>query len=78
MIYEARAAVRYEQTDELRKLATFAFTPNFVFLDSSGKKVLERRGFSTPREARALHEFVTRQHYRTTRFQDFLAAYPTS
>ncbi len=56
VVFEAKAAVRYEQTDELRKLSTFAFTPNFVFLDSSGRKVLERRGFSTPREARAIHE----------------------
>lgn len=75
-MFEAKAAVRYEQTDELRKLSTFAFTPNFVFLDSSGKKVLERRGFSTPREARALHEFVTKQLYRKTSLQEFLAAYP--
>ena len=75
VVVEASAAVRYEQTDELRKLSSFAFTPNFVFLDSSGKKVLERRGFSTPREARAIHEFVTKRHYQKTKFQDFLAAY---
>ena len=77
-MYEAKAAVRYEQEDELRKLATFAFTPNFVFLDSSGKKVLERRGFRTPREARAIHEFVTKRHYRKMDFKEFLAAYPKS
>ena len=76
VVFEAKAAVRYEQTDELRKLSTFAFTPNFVFLDSSGGKVLERRGFSTPREARAIHEFVTKRHYQKTTFQEFLAAYP--
>lgn len=76
MVVEAKAAIRYEQTDELRKLSTFAYTPNFVFLDASGKKVLERRGFSTPREAKALHEFVTKRHYEKTKFQDFLASYP--
>ena len=73
---EAKAAIRYEQTDELRKLATFGYTPNFVFLDSNGKKVFERRGFSTPREAKALHEFVTKRHYEKTKFQDFLSSYP--
>jgi thioredoxin-related protein len=77
-VFEAKAAVRYEQTDKLRKLSTFPFTPNFVFLDSSSSKVLERRGFSTAREARAIHEFVTKQLYRTTKFQDFLAGYPGS
>jgi len=77
-VYEAKAAVRYEQDSELRKLATFAFTPNFVFLDASGRKVFERRGFSNPREARAIHEFVTRRLYQKTKFQDFLAAYPGS
>ena len=76
VVYEAKAAVRYEQSAELRKLSTFAFTPNFVFLDSNGKKVLERRGFSTPLEARAIHEFVTKRHYQNMTFQDFLAAYP--
>ena len=77
-MFEAKAAVRYEQTDDLRKLSTFGFTPNFVFLDSSGKKVFERRGFSTPREARAIHEFVAGRHYQKTKFEDFLAAYPRS
>ena len=75
-MFEAKAAVRYEQTEELRKLSTFAFTPNFVFLDSTGRKVLERRGFSTPREARAIHEFVSQRRYEKTSFQEFLAAYP--
>lgn len=75
-MFEAKAAIRYEQSDELRKLSSFAFTPNFVFLDPSGKKVLERRGFSTPREARALHEYVSKRLYEKTKFQDFLAGYP--
>jgi thioredoxin-related protein len=76
VVFEAKAAVRYEQNDELRKLATFAFTPNFVFLDSSGKKVLEHQGFRTPREAKALHDFVTKKHYQKTSYREFLAAYP--
>ena len=76
VVFEARAPIRYEQSDELRRLASFAFTPNFVFLDSIGRKVLERRGFGTPREARALHEFVSQRRYEKTTFQEFLAAYP--
>jgi len=48
----------------------------FVFLDASGNKVLETRGFRNAREAKALHEFVTKQHYSSTSLQEFLAKYP--
>jgi len=48
----------------------------FVFLDANGRKVLETRGFSNAREAKALHEFVTKQHYVKTSLQEFLAKYP--
>jgi hypothetical protein len=48
----------------------------FVFLDASGRKVLETRGFRTPREARALHEFVAKRRYLETEWPAFLAAYP--
>jgi thioredoxin-related protein len=78
VVFEARPAAQYEASHELRKLSTFGYTPNFVFLDAGGRKVFERRGFSTPREARAIHEFVTKRHYRTRKFEDFLAAYPAS
>ena len=61
---------------EVRKLPDARYVPNFVFLDSEGKKVLETRGFSNPREARALHAFVSKRLYRNTSFQEFIAAYP--
>ena len=48
----------------------------FVFLDAKGNKILETRGFRTPREARALHEFVAKRHYLKTEWPAFLAAYP--
>jgi len=47
-----------------------------VFLDASGRKVLETRGFSNAREAKALHEFVAKRHYSRTGLREFLAQYP--
>ncbi len=76
VVFEAEAPSNYLPGDELRKLSMAHYTPVFVFLDSGGKKVLETRGFSTPREAKALHEFVSKQLYRKTQWQAFLAAYP--
>lgn len=47
-----------------------------MFLDSGGRKVLETRGFRNPREARALHEFVSKRLYIKSQWSAFLAAYP--
>ena len=69
-MYEAEAPSNYLPHDELRKLAAANYTPIFVFLDSAGKKVLETRGFRTPREAKA------RRLYLKTQWPAFLAAYP--
>jgi thioredoxin-related protein len=76
VIFEAEAPSNYLPTEELGKLSSARYTPVFVFLDSGGRKVLETRGFRDPREAKALHEFVSKQLYRKTRWQEFLAAYP--
>jgi thioredoxin-related protein len=57
----------------MRELATRAYTPVFVFLDASGKKVVETAGFRNAREAKALHEFVSKRHYLKTTWRDFLA-----
>ena len=76
VVFEAEAPSNYLPNDELRKLSLAHYTPVFVFLDSGGKKVLETRGFRTPREAKALHEFIARRLYLKTRWQAFLAAYP--
>jgi hypothetical protein len=75
-IFEAEPPGRYSDGHELRKLTSASFTPVFVFLDASGKKVLENRGFRSEREGKALHEFVTRRHYLKTSLQEFLAAWP--
>ena len=75
-VFEAEMPSNYLPTDELRKLASANYTPVFVFLDAKGKKVLETRGFGTPREAKALHEFITKRVYLKTQWQAFLAAYP--
>lgn len=66
----------YSPGHPLGKLTKQLYTPVFVFLDAKGRKVLETRGFRTAREARALHEFVSRRHYAKTSWPDFLAAYP--
>ena len=78
VVFEAEAPSNYLPTDELRKLSKGHYTPVFVFLDSAGKKVLETRGFRTPREAKALHEFIAGRLYLKTQWQAFLAAYPKS
>jgi thioredoxin-related protein len=78
VVFEAEAPSNYLPDDALRKLASAHYTPVFVFLDSGGKKVLETRGFRTPREAKALHEFISKRLYRTSQWPAFLAAYPKS
>ena len=78
VIFEAEAPSNYLPDEALRKLSSAQYTPVFVFLDSSGKKVLETRGFRNPREARALHEFVSKRAYLKTQWPAFLAAYPNS
>jgi len=75
-VFEAEPPANYLPTEQLRKLSSAAYTPVFVFLDSTGKKVHETRGFRDPREAKALHEFVARRHYLKMQWQAFLAAYP--
>ena len=76
VVFEASSPYAYPQDHELRKLTSFPYTPVFVFLDSSGKKVVETRGFRSEREAMALHEFVTKKAYRKTSLREFLDAYP--
>jgi thioredoxin-related protein len=76
VIFEAEPPTSYLPTEELGKLSTARYTPVFVFLDSSGRKVLETRGFRTPREAKALHEYVSKRLYQKTKWPEFLAAYP--
>lgn len=60
----------------LRALPAARYIPNFVFLDSRGNKVFETRGFNNPREAKAIHEFVSRRLYASMTFAEFLATYP--
>ena len=76
VLFEAAPPNAYPRDHELRKLTSRAYTPIFVFLDSSGKKVVETAGFRSEREARALHEFVTKKAYLKTSLRDFLDAYP--
>lgn len=76
MVFEAEAPSNYLPDEELRKLSRASYTPVFVFLDTSGRKVLETPGFRNPREAKALHEFVARRHYLKMEWPAFLAAYP--
>jgi thioredoxin-related protein len=75
-VFEAEPPTNYLPDEALRKLSSARYTPVFVFLDSSGRKVLETRGFRTPREARVLHEFVAGRHYLKTSWASFLAAAP--
>ena len=75
-MFEADSPSSYAADHELRKLTGRPYTPVFVFLDASGKKVAETAGFGNPREAKALHEFVTKKHYLKTAWREFLDAYP--
>jgi thioredoxin-related protein len=76
VVFEAEPPSNYLPDEELRKLSSAAYTPVFVFLDSSGKKVLETRGFRNPREAKALHDYVSKRAYLKTPWPAFLATYP--
>jgi thioredoxin-related protein len=76
VLFEASPPNAYPESHELRKLTTRRYTPVFVFLDSSGRKVVETAGFRTEREAKALHEFVTKKAYLKTSLREFLDAYP--
>lgn len=76
VVFEAEAPSNYLPHEELRKLSKAHYTPVFVFLDSGGKKVLETRGFRNPREAKALHDFISKRLYLKTQWQAFLEAYP--
>jgi thioredoxin-related protein len=75
-VFEAAYPSSYPAGHELRKLTSIPYTPVFVFLDAAGRKVLETRGFYNEREAKALHEYVTKRHYARTGLQEFLAGYP--
>jgi thioredoxin-related protein len=75
-VFEANAPRSYPEGHELRKITSLPYTPVFVFLDAKGKKVAETHGFRTPREGRALHEFVSKKHYAKTTWPKFLGAYP--
>jgi thioredoxin-related protein len=76
VVFEAEPPSYYLPDEELGKLSSARYTPVFVFLDTRGRKVLETRGFRNPREAKALHEFVSRRLYAKTSWPAFLAAYP--
>jgi thioredoxin-related protein len=76
VLFEASPPNAYPESHELRKLTTRRYTPVFVFLDASGRKVVETAGFRTEREAKALHEFVTKKAYLNTSLREFLDAYP--
>ena len=65
----------YSRNDPLGRLTSFKYTPVFVFLDDKGNKILETRGFRTPREAKALHEFVAGRLYLRTTWQAHLEHY---
>lgn len=63
----------YGPDTRLRRLTTRSYTPVFVFLDATGRKVVETAGFRNAREGRALHEFVSKRHYLKTTWADFVA-----
>ena len=72
MLFEADSPHVYGPGTRLRGLTTRSYTPVFVFLDATGKKVFETSGFRTAREGRALHEFVSKRHYLKTTWQDYV------
>ena len=75
-MFEANIPTSYPEGHELRKIVSIRYTPVFVFLDANGRKVLETHGFRNAREAKALHEYVSKQRYSSTSLQEFLAKYP--
>ena len=76
VVVEAQSPSNYAKEDELRKLTGRNYTPVWVFLDADGKKVVENTGFRTPREARALHAYVSGRHYLKASYGKFLEGHP--
>jgi hypothetical protein len=67
----------YRDGGELDKLSRgYKWTPLFVFLDENSKMVFRTNGFSNPHEAKVIHEFVSKQLYKTTSFREFSATRP--
>jgi thioredoxin-related protein len=75
VVFVAEPIARNAGEPEARTLPEVRYIPNFVFLDSEGKKVLETPGFGNVREAKAVHEYVSKRHYLKTSYRDFLAAF---
>ena len=70
-MFEAESPHLYARGSRLRQLTSRGDTPAFVFLDASGKKVAETAGFRNPREAKALHGFVSKRRYLKTTWQEY-------
>ncbi len=68
--------VHRNRDEQLKNLPQAKWTPNFLFVDARGKIVLETRGFNNPREAKAIHEYVSQRHYQSTDFRTFMTNYP--
>jgi len=58
---------------ELTKHLGIYGTPSVVFLDPTGKKVLQLNGYRDPAAFRLALNFVQGRHYQTTDFSDYLA-----
>jgi thioredoxin-related protein len=76
IIVESKPPQQYSEDHELRKLTKARYTPNFVFLDYRGKRVLQTRGFNNEHEAKTIHEFVSSRAYKTAKFADYTATRP--
>ncbi len=62
----------YTEIELTRHLRVYG-TPSVVFLDPTGKKVLQLNGYRDPAAFRQALDFVQGRHYRTTSFSDYLA-----
>lgn len=59
---------------EVLALKAPPYSPYFIFIDGSGKRVLETRGFTNVMEAKAIHAFVSARQYEKASWAEFWAS----
>ncbi len=48
------------------------FSPAFIFYDSAGNRIVSHTGYITPDKFAAVLDYIIGDHYRSTRFRDYL------
>lgn len=63
--------VDINQKKQLKEEFRINYTPTTVVLDSSGKTILDIKGYIPPNRFRKLLQYVSENHYKTIAFSDY-------